>query len=39
MFKNGNQEKIDKIKYNLISGSTTKDHSENLSAKNVEKLD
>ncbi len=38
MFKNGNQEKIDKIKYNLISGSTTKNHSQNLSAEKCREI-
>lgn len=31
MFKKNNQSQIDKIKYDLITGHTTKDHSQNLS--------
>jgi ATP-dependent protease ClpP protease subunit len=38
MFKENNQEQIDKIKSALITGDATKDHSQNLSAERCEKI-
>lgn len=38
MFKDGNQQKIEKIKYDLITGTTTKNHSQNLSAEKCKEI-
>lgn len=38
MFKNENQEKIDRIMFELFSRDTTKDHSQNLSAEKCKEI-